>query len=102
MVLLQNDPNDATCPEFALVDYTEAHVALITDMVDDVTAIVLLTQAWTTDNNAKKAIWAQQIGIEAEARTDADQQAHELQALRDTAHDLECQALKSWTDKHSK
>jgi len=58
MVLLQNNPNDAACPDFASVDYTEAHVALITHIVDDATATVLLTQAWTASNKAEKAIWA--------------------------------------------
>jgi len=58
MVLLQNDPNDVACPDFASVDYTEARVALITDAMDDATAVMLLTQAWTAGNKAEKAIWA--------------------------------------------
>ena len=81
MVLLQNDPNDAACLDFASVDYTEACIVLITDVVDDATAIMLLTQAWTAGNKAEKAIWAQQIRLEAKARADAEQQAHKLQAL---------------------
>jgi len=93
MVLLQNNPNDAACLDFASVDYTEVCVALITDVVDDATATVLLTQAWTAGNKAEKAIWAQQIGAEAKAHADAEQQAHELQAHQDMARDLECQAL---------
>ena len=102
MALLQNDPNDVACPDFASVDYTEARVALITDVVDDATAIMLLTQAWTASNKAEKAIWARQMGAEAKARADAERQAHELQALRDTAHDLEHQALRTEEQKKNR
>jgi hypothetical protein len=57
---------------------------LITYVVDDTTAFRILMQAWTAGNKAKKAIWVQQMAAETEAQANAEQQAHEVQALQES------------------
>lgn len=55
-----NNPNEVTCPNFTLEDYTEACNAMIGENIDEAAAIVMLVNVWNTNNAAEKVIWARQ------------------------------------------
>ncbi|KAG5638381.1 hypothetical protein DXG03_004147, partial [Asterophora parasitica] len=65
------NPNEVTCPDFALPDWAAARGALISGTLDDATAIIRLTESWNANNFAEKAMWARQLAQEERDRIEA-------------------------------
>lgn len=95
MPTILSDPNEAACPDFASEDYSTARNSLISDTIDEATALVMLTASWNANNAAEKVLWARQVELEAAAVADMARQVQEEQARRNKVFDQEEQVTRT-------
>jgi len=99
------DPNNFTCPDYSSAEHATSRPELISDMVDDAAAAMLLSKVWRVNNNAAKLAW--QCLIEDTARRATEElrcrvevEADRAATLEKTQMEAEEEALKKNWAKH--
>src|ERR1700722_4514877 len=97
---IPSDPGLETCPSFAAAFFDATRAALVAQHnITDGQATQQLREAWTQDNEARKAAWALQV----EQDRIAQEQAHRLQIEEEEQRrrqvELDLQAERAEADR---
>ena len=98
------DPNLAEPPNFNTGVLAYARDAVVArDNITPEAAILILTELWTADNDARKLTWKQQLAEDREAAQAADlAQQEEAQRLREERKTEEREERREWDKKRPK
>ncbi|KAG6809116.1 hypothetical protein H0H92_001560 [Tricholoma furcatifolium] len=96
------NPNEVECPDFNSEDYAQARADLISDTVDNETAIVTLVAAWNASNRAERAMWERQVQADAEIAATREQESRDRRDQHEADRRLEEEVAKTEDQKKNR
>jgi hypothetical protein len=90
---LSSDPSLDPCPDFTLVDFHASRAPLLTPLVDDAQAAVILHTIWTASNATLRVQWKRQIDADLALLTEQQRLMTEAAKRQRQALELEESAI---------